>query len=403
MTELSEIVAATEAAHNQSLPALLATVVRVQGSAYRRPGARMLLTTQGGWQAGCISGGCLESDIIRKAWWRTEGGRSVVVTYDSTVEEDAASFDDPLSWGLGLGCNGIVHVLLERLTPGDPSCPVRFVGECLTRRHLGVVATIIASETPSVIGQRVLWHQDEQTHSACTVANAGLAAQIADAARAAFAAEGRAQMLQLESTDVLIETIRPATSLLICGANHDAAPLARMAKSVGWQVTVVDPWVGAPPRPERFPGAEMVLCCAPQELSDRIAVEDGTFAVVMSHNLAHDAGFLTALLPLPLAYIGVLGPRRRTERLLHALQDEGIACSPNDARIHGPIGLDIGADDPENIALSILAEMQAVKAARSGGFLRERPLPIHDSAVPALPKRHLSRRLSATRKPGNAV
>jgi xanthine/CO dehydrogenase XdhC/CoxF family maturation factor len=247
-----------------------------------------------------------------------------------------------------------------------------FIGECLRRRQRGVIATVIAAPDAAAVGQRVLWHEGETAFAACTVADPAFAREIGEAVQEAFRTSHPAQTLRLGAGDVFLEPILPPTSLIICGANHDAAPLVRLASDVGWQVTVVDPWVGSPPRPERFPGAYAVVCCAPADLLSRITVEDGAFAVVMSHNVAHDAAFLAALLPTPVAYIGVLGPRQRTERLLTALD------SPADSRLHGPMGLDIGAEDPNAIALSILAEMQAVKTGRSGGPLRERPRPIHE-------------------------
>ncbi len=339
-----------------------------------------MLLTRDGWQAGCISGGCLESDIIRKAWWRTESGQAVVVTYDSTVDDENASFDDPLSWGLGLGCNGIVEVLLERLAPEDPACPVAFIADCLARRRRGIIATVIASEEAGLVGQRVLWHEGQPTFAACTVTDLALAGQIGDKVQTAFPASQPSQNVRIGTTDVFLETIIPPTPLIICGANHDAAPLARLATSVGWQVTIVDPWVGSPPRPERFPGAEVVLCCAPADLSARLPIEEGSFAVVMSHNVAHDAAFLAALLPTPVSYIGLLGPRRRTERLLATLRETGSTAPHDDDRLHAPVGLDIGAEDPDTIALSILAEMLAVKSGREAGFLRESPHPIHTSS-----------------------
>lgn len=401
MTELSQIAEAADNARKNSQPSLLATVVRVTGSSYRQPGARMLLTDDG-WQAGCISGGCLESDIIRKAWWRTEGGQAVVVTYDSTTEDEGASYDDPLSWGLGLGCNGIVEVLLERLSPDDPTCPAAFIGECLRRRHTGIIATIIASDKRESIGQRMLWHADEASPAACTITDSILVPMVAETVRNSLLSAQATQTLRKGEVDLLLEAIQPPTPLLICGANHDAAPLARLAKTVGWQVTVVDPWVGSPPRPERFPGADTVLCCAPADITSHLKLEPGSFAVVMSHNLAHDAGFLGALLRSPVRYIGLLGPRQRAERLLASLKERGIHFQPDDPRIFGPIGLDIGAEDPETIALAVLAEMQAVKSERSGGFLRERPCAIHDSVRTSPVRRH-SRRHPASSKAIDAI
>ena len=380
MNELRAVVAAAETARAEGVAALLATVVRVRGSAYRRPGARMLLT-EAGWQAGSISGGCLEGDIQRKASWRTRGAQPVVVTYDSTVATettaaDAADLAEELSHGFGLGCNGIVDVLLERVTPGSPGDPIAFVADCLRDRRAGVMTTVIAAEPNDrgvAVGQR-LFMDESGLRPQRTIADADLAAQVADAACAALTARSsRALTVTLTdgtTADLFLEVIQPPLPLLICGAGHDAIPLARMASDLGWSATVIDPRAGFLPRPDRFPGAETVLACAPSDIAATVAIDARTFAVVMTHNTALDAALIGALLSTPARYIGVLGPRARTERLIATLRDADVPL-PDLDRLHGPVGLDLGGDGPESIALSILAEVQAVAAGRTGTMRRE--------------------------------
>lgn len=378
MNELEAIVDATETARRAGKESLLATVVGVRGSAYRRPGARMLFT-EDGWQAGSISGGCLESDILRRAWWHTRDGASALVTYDSTVEDDAET-NDLLSWGFGLGCNGVVEVLLERLTPGSACCPVGFIARCLQRNRPGVLATVVSVDGSDKIrpGQRLFLHTEDREPVAATIGNPELSALVEQDARELLeiggTSQGRTYSFAGENAtaEVFLEVVTPPVSLLICGAGHDAIPLTMMAKTLGWKVTVMDPRPGILPRPDRFPGADTVIACAPQELAAHVPLTDRTLCVVMSHNVFQDAALLETLIPSPVCYLGVLGPRRRMERILDSLgrSDEN--------RLHGPVGLDIGADTPQTVALSILAEMQAVLSGRPGNFLRHREKPIHD-------------------------
>lgn len=392
MNELRAIVKAADRARHAGQPALLATVVRVRGSAYRRPGARMLLTEEG-WQAGSISGGCLEADILRKAWWRTRGAQPVVVTYDSSVSADSpesADLADELSHGFGLGCNGIVDVLLERIAPDAPASPIDHIARCLCHRRSGAMATVIAVEKEGQdvsVGQRLLL-DDRGEASETTITAPDLIACVTHECRAAIRAGASRSatfpFVDGATADVFVEVIHPPLPLLICGAGHDAVPLARMAGDLGWAVTVIEPRPGALARADRFPGAEAVLSCAPSGVANAVPIDSRTAAVIMTHNTGLDAALLAELLATPARYIGVLGPRHRTERLIASLRDDGMAL-PGLDRLHGPVGLDLGADGPEAIALSILAEIQAVVAGKTGGMLRERRTDASIHGVPPLP------------------
>lgn len=349
----------------------MATVMKVRGSAYRRPGARMLMAA--GRTAGMISGGCLENDARERAREVVATGQPVLVTYDSTAPED-------IVFGLGLGCNGLVQVLIEPLTAGSDTNLLAFLAACVARRQMGRIATIFQSASARP-GARVLRWPDGRITSNCedpAVTAALIKALGENAAR-------RNAVREIDLPDgtragVLIETIAPPVPLTIFGAGDDAIPLAQMAKLVGWHVTVVD----ARPayvRAERFPTADAVCCLRPESLlvSPQVVFPPESMVMIMTHNFTQDRELLRVLLPRPLRYLGILGPKSRTQRLLDELADEGVRLNDEGlARLHGPVGLDIGGETPEEIAVSILGEMQAVLAQRHGGALRDRTAPIHD-------------------------
>ncbi len=377
MKELADIVAAWDAVCRAGGTALLATVVGVSGSTYRRPGARMLMTP-GAQLAGSISGGCLEGDLLKKAWWRTEDG-PVVVTYDSTG-------DDDIVWGFGLGCNGVVQVLLERVSPSAPG-PLAFLRRCLEERQPGVIATVTRSDSPDVsVGARLL--MSAQGLSGTAISDAALAACVQKDACAVLAQGTSRTESYPPGVEVFLECIQPPPPLVVFGAGRDALPVVRLAKELGWHVTVVDTRA-AQPRPERFPVADTVLACSVEDIADTVPLTPQTDTVVMTHNYPDDRRVLQTLLQSPVGYIGQLGPRARTERLLAEISDDGFEItSAHRERLHGPVGLDIGADNPEEIALSIIAEMQAARAGRPGSLLRERQQPLHPRSV-RISSRHI--------------
>jgi xanthine/CO dehydrogenase XdhC/CoxF family maturation factor len=184
--------------------------------------------------------------------------------------------------------------------------------------------------------------------------------------------------LPLGKAEVFIEVIQPPVPLMIFGAGHDAVPLVRLAQELGWYVTVVDSRQADATR-ERFPSADEVILSRPESIGDRIGLDNRTVAVVMTHNYLHDLEILKTLLLSPVRYLGILGPKSRTGKLLQDLQEQGITPTENQLQhLYSPVGLDIGADTPEEIALSIVAEIQGVLANHSGGSLRNKLGPIHD-------------------------
>ncbi|MBC8104172.1 MAG: XdhC family protein [Cytophagales bacterium] len=392
MKELLEILSAARPLRERGEAAVLATVVEVRGSTYRRTGARLLLSEHG-WVAGGVSGGCLEGDILRKAWWRTQASGHALVTYDSTIEDD-----EEMAWGLGLGCNGVVRVLLERL-PGDETEAetetepepesFAFLRRCLASRQEGAYATIYESSGDSDwVGQR-FWCGISETGA--TFADAALQSRMRRDARTVLAERVSRNCLYLledgGTVSVFWEAIIPPTPLVIYGAGHDTLPVIRLAKELGWHVTVADPRApGAAIGYEealmrRFPGADAVIAGPPEVLAQHISFDANTAVLLMTHQYFDDLALLPAVLRSAACYVGVLGPRKRAERLLAELARRGENVAPDALRkLHAPVGLDIGADTPEEIALSAISEIKAVLTGRSGGPLRGQGGTIHARA-----------------------
>lgn len=380
MSELKSIVEAYEAALRRGETAVLATVMSVAGSAYRRPGARMLIRADGS-TVGAISGGCLERDVCEIAKDVGRTGEAVVVRYDTTSDAD-------IVWGLGLGCNGIVQVLIETLPAGAMPAHIRLLAGAIERHERGVIATIFndtseargSNEDSQIkIGSRAIVREDGSVIG--EINDAELSAAIErDAYQALAVDESSVKMYDTVSgtIEVFFEVVRPPVPLVIFGAGQDAAAVASFARKLGWHVTIVDTRARTVSR-ERFAEADAVLLCRPEDVNENIALTERTMAIVMTHNYLHDTELLRRLLPSPVPYIGMLGPKLRTERILSKLMtaENSVTDDEYSSRLHAPIGLDIGADTPEEIALSIVAEIKAVLAHRAAGFLKHRKGSIH--------------------------
>lgn len=372
MRELQAVLDAYDAAGRRGCAAALATVVAVSGSSYRRPGARMLVTADGR-TAGGVSGGCLEADVVLRALDAMERGTAALATYDTTGDED-------VDFGVGLGCRGVVHVLVEPLPPAGEPGHLITLREMEMRRRPAVLATVWRMEGPSTtrLGARMLSDGDGPTWDDLGDPESArlIESDVSEILRTRRSAN-RSHALPMGGVDVFLEYLAPRVPLVVCGGGRDAVPLVRLASHLGWHVTVVD---GRPSfaRRERFPDADAVILCAPDRLRDRVELDERTAAVVMTHNFRGDQGFLQALLPSPVAYLGLLGPRSRAERILREIEESGISIDPERRpRLHSPAGLDIGADGPEEIAVSIIAEILATRAGRDGQPLRDRSESVH--------------------------
>lgn len=357
MKELDSILQLWKRTEEAGESAVLVTVVKTLGSSYRLPGAHLLVTS-GGQRAGSVSGGCLEDDLVKKAWWFTQNG-PVIRRYDTTADGEIAS------GGYGLGCNGTIDVLLERILP-EKASTITLAAEVHTRRIAACVAHVIAPKHAA--GQRLI--VDTTGSVSHNIEDSQLAARLESPVRIAVE-EGASQHLTVENTEIFIETLVPPVRLLIFGAGDDAIPLTKVAKFLGWQVMVFD---GRPhyATRERFSLADRVAVRQPGMPAS--AVDRWTAAVIMNHSYSQDLQVLKELTPVPLLYLGLLGPQKRARQLLaDAGLDEGLLASD----LHSPMGLDIGADGPEQVALAIVAEIQASLNRRAGGPLRDRRAPIH--------------------------
>lgn len=371
MKELRTIVDRLALAQREGEPAALATVIAVAGSTYRRPGAKMLITAQGS-VAGGVSGGCLEHDVIERAQHVIKTGKACVVPYDSSA-------DDDIVWGLGLGCRGVVHVLIERLETGTVN-PVSFLAHCMQRRHTGVIATLIAVQGNSraQLGERLMIHQGED-EPITNIADGALQRVILERARAAMQSGSQLQAIDLLDArcEVFFEVFEPPLPLVVFGAGHDAEPLVRFARELGWHITVVDHRRANLAMAQHWQ-ADNVIFVHPRELQGKVRLDERTAAVLMYHNYLDDLAALKHALQSPAPYVGVLGPKQRTQRLLDELERDGNdMTSSQRARLFGPVGLDIGADNPQEIALAIVAEILAHGTNHHGGSLRHRTGPLH--------------------------
>lgn len=373
MRELSSIVKAFEQARSEDKATALASVVSVEGSAYRRPGARMLIT-EDGQTTGAISGGCLERDVILRAGRAIERGEISLALYDTTDEDD-------IDFGVGLGCRGVIQVLIEPLPrAGEPS-HLPLLDELLRRRETGVLATVWrkSGRIGARCGSRLLLNGSGKLWD--DLDDPQLAARIDEDAREVLRrgrSSTRTYALPAGHAEVFLELLRPSVPLVIFGGGPDVVPLVRFAGELGWHVTVVNGRPVAASR-ARFPSADAVLLCRPEHVTDEVRLRSDTVAVVMTHNYRLDLRLLEVLLRSPVRYLGVLGPKSRTERLLQELSDLGMELSEAQRhKLHAPVGLDIGADTAEEIALAIVAEIRASLAGRLGGLLRDRQTPIHE-------------------------
>jgi xanthine dehydrogenase accessory factor len=377
MRDLLDILTAAERLATAGEAATLATVVRVEGSSYRLPGARMLVDAAGR-RTGSVSGGCLESDVARRGRLLSADRPTTVVRYDAGHDgsgEDAA-------WGFALGCNGSIDVLIERLDPAATT-HLGFLRRCVRDRRRGAVLHVfqVDGDLGVLPGARLAVLDDGTIAADPAALGDRFTAMAADAAECVRTGESVTVIYETAGgrLHVLAEAVVPPVPVVIFGGGHDALPLVAAAKGLGWHVTICDRRAGHA-RPDRFPLADAVLVADAAAVPDRVSLSADTVAVVMTHHYPEDRALLRLLLASPARYVGVLGPRARTDRMLADLA-VGERFKPDQLdRLHAPVGLDLGGDGSEAVALSVVAEIQATLARRPGGPLRDRVGPIHPPA-----------------------
>ena len=378
MKEIKEIVEAYEAARAENKQTALATVVQVQGSSYRRPGARMLVT-EDGQLTGAISGGCLEGDALRKARMVMARQKPMLVTYDTTDEDDA-------QLGVGLGCNGIIQILIEPIQPQTAHNPIQLLKSFLSQRQQAVIVTLFSLESSAQEqpGTCLLLPQKANSQGTCRP-SALHNIVLADAAQVLEQQQSLTKTYLVNETKFtgFIELLQPAVSVVIAGAGNDVQPLVQISKVMGWEVTVVD---GRPNYASavRFPAADQVLVAKPDQVLEKLEIVDAqTVFLLMTHNYNYDIRLLQHLIPLNIKYVGVLGPKKKLNRMLDQLIEEGVKITHEQLeKVYGPVGLEIGAETSEEIALSIISEIKAVFAHKTGTPLRDKPDAIHARSAP---------------------
>jgi len=319
---------------DDSEKAVLCTLVDVKGSSYRRPGARLLIINDC-LKVGSISGGCLEEDLFERAKHVAITGISEIVVYDTTEEND-------LLWGVGLGCHGVVTVLIELINHN--SLWYKYLNTNLKKRHPSEIACYYKHETSSklLLGTYLRSELDSKALNSC-----------------------------------FIQTIAPPHQLVIFGAGDDVIPLYSLALQLGWVVTIADP------RPTyatkaRFPRAATVIGGSIQNLIDQSLLNQETLCVIMTHHYIHDLPLLKGAIQASCRYIGLLGPKKRADKILSDLVSEGLMISSTTRdQLHAPVGLNLGGDTPQSVALSIVSEIQAFLTKQDARPLKDRNKPIH--------------------------
>ncbi|MDQ6901447.1 MAG: XdhC family protein [Bacteroidota bacterium] len=372
MKEIREIIKAYDAATKAGKKSALAAVVHLNGSSYRRPGARMLVTDEGEL-TGAISGGCLEGDALRKAMLVLSQQKSRLVTYDTNDEDDATI-------GVQLGCAGIIQVLFEPINVNDHNNPTQLLRKAIAVRQQAVLITLFSLEDKKNEQAGTCMLIEKNGNISGDIPFPGLKKNIMeDAALVMQAQTSSFKNYQTENIGLtaFIEFLQPPVSLTIAGAGNDAIPMMQMADILGWDVRIID-GRGTHARPERFVSACQVLVSKPEKVLEQIPSDERTAFVLMTHNYNYDLAMLKALIFYDVLYIGLLGPKLKLKRMLAEMKEQGIEINEQQLqKIYGPVGLEIGAETAEEIAVSIIGEIQAVISGTSGGLLRDKQGVIH--------------------------
>jgi len=368
MKEISNILTAYQNMNPATTKAALATVVRVEGSSYRRTGARMLIMDNGMWVGG-ISGGCLEGDALKRARLAMAQAKPTLVTYDTTD-------DDAYQIGVGLGCNGIIDVLISPIDATEPTA-INLLEDCVAsdrQTHILLTVTQVNGLVEGItIGDMRVYSGPESL----SVFGDEQAIELLDNVVRKYIAKGKSAPVSLglsegRSIELFVEVIPPVPHVVVMGQQYDVYPLVRLINELGWQATVV---ANSQKITKAFFSQANALV-APADFNT-IPVDEQTAFILMAHDFNTDRANLPKALATNAPFVGVLGPRVRTERMVTELAAEGVFISLEE-RVHAPVGLDIGATSPEEIALSIVAEIKAVLSGRDGSSLRLRQAPIHE-------------------------
>jgi xanthine/CO dehydrogenase XdhC/CoxF family maturation factor len=302
---------------------------------------------------------------LRKAQFAMFEKKNKLEIYDTTDDENN-------KLGVQLGCNGIVYILFEAINNNDENNPVSILKRIAGKRKDAVLVTIFNEQKTAlqvgtigfVNGEDVFFKNDGypslQQDSIHTLNNKSSIIQ------------------QTGNQSALLQFIPPSLRIVVVGAGNDARPVVEMASLLGWHITVVD---GRPAyvNRERFAKANEVLVSKPAEILSLIQLDEQTAVILMTHNYNYDLAVLEKIIPLPCRYIGLLGPKKKLDKMMDELKEKEIPVSAQEMKkVYGPVGLDIGAETAEEIAVSIIAEIKAVFSDRQGANLKYRVTEIHD-------------------------
>lgn len=364
MKEINDIIKAYDKAVLQNQQTALATVVKVEGSSYRRPGARMLVT-DAGELIGAISGGCLEGDAFHKAMLAILQQKNKVVTYDTTDEDDA-------KLGIQLGCNGIVHILFEPLKNDTEVNTISLLRKIVDQRKNAVLGTVFNMNTNADQPGTCCFINEEEN----IFLEQKLKGELRKNAHMVLESETTV-VKEMDNNEVLFQFIPPAVRLVIVGAGNDAIPLMKIADCIGWEGVVVD-GRRTHATQHRFEKAKVIVT-KPENLFEHFSPDEQTVFVLMTHNYNYDLAVVKQLISIPPLYVGLLGPKEKRNRMLNELAESGIPIPESFLKnLYGPAGLDIGAETAEEIALSIVAEIKAVVSSKKGNSLRDKKTEIHE-------------------------
>ncbi|MGG1659929.1 XdhC family protein [Brevibacillus sp. NRS-1366] len=379
MRENEAVLQALEETRKAGKKGALATVVKVKGSAYRREGAKMFIDETGNY-VGLISGGCLEADVAEVAKTVMQENQIILKRYE---------LDENLVWGLGLGCPGTVDIFIEPIRADkDQHSALATWSQSIQKGNAAALCTVIKSsdkDGPTVDRRLVI---PEEGYATGSLGHTGLNHYVEQWAKELFqepSPRSSSRSIDLDdgtSVNVFLDVAVPLPMVMIFGAGHDAIPVAELSANLGLPTTVVDPRPGYNTA-ERFPGAARLLIDS-GAYQQELVIGKRTYVVIMNHHLERDQEALKFALLSEAPYVGLLGPRSRRERIMEALGKAGATFHERQlARLCNPIGLDIGADTAEEIAVSILAEIIARRTGHEGGLLRDKKQ-IHQSTVIAL-------------------
>jgi xanthine dehydrogenase accessory factor len=384
MKEIREIIKAYDAASLVGKKSALAAVVHLNGSSYRRPGARMLVTDEGEL-TGAISGGCLEGDALRKAMMVLSQQKSRLVTYDTNDEDDATI-------GVQLGCAGIIEVLFEPINVDDNNNPIQLLRKAIAIRQQCVFITLFSIEDKKNEHAGTCMLMEKNGNISGDIPFFDLKKDIMEDAALVMQAQ-TSSFKNYKSKNIsvtaFIEFLQPPVSLVVVGAGNDAIPMMQIADILGWDVRIID-GRGTHARPERFVSACQVIVSKPEKVLKQIPIDQRTAFVLMTHNYNYDLAMLKALIFQDVMYIGLLGPKLKLERMLDEIKEQGTQIEEQHLKkIYGPVGLEIGAETAEEIAVSVISEIQAVVFGEKGGSLRDKHGVIHSGVETIIEQKRL--------------